>query len=83
MSQTQAQARPTTINQELLCWSVLVVIELMVIFVLTSGFVGFLALVAIVPIIWWPVRDALNWPVPPPKPGEGGPAAPPPAPPSS
>jgi hypothetical protein len=77
-----SQARPTTINQELLFWSVLVVVELMVIFVLTTGFVGFLALVAIVPIIWWPVRDALNWPVSQPKPGAGGPAASPPASPS-
>ncbi len=73
-----SEVRATTINQELLFWAVLVVVELMVLFGLTTGFVGILALVAIVPIAWWPVRDALNWPVPTPKPvAAAGPAEPP------
>lgn len=60
----------TTVNQELLFWSVLLVFELIIIFVLVPGFFGFLALLAIAPIIWWPVRDSLRWPLPKQKPAE-------------
>lgn len=63
------EPRPTMVNQELLFWSVLVVVELIVIAVLVpSGFLSFLAALAAVPIVYWPLQDSLKWPVPPAQP---------------
>ncbi len=67
--------RPTMVNQELLFWSVLVVVELIVIAVLVpSGFLSFLAALAVVPVVYWPLQDSLKWPVPA-APSPGQPAA--------
>lgn len=60
----------TMVNQELLFWSGTVVIELVILTALT-GWILFL--LAIIPMVYWPIRDALNWPVPkdpPPPPAE-------------
>ncbi|OIP23942.1 hypothetical protein AUK22_09245 [bacterium CG2_30_54_10] len=51
----------TTINKDLLFWSTAVVVELFIIAVLTGAV---WVLLGIFPMFYWPIKDAINWPIP-------------------